>query len=124
MLQAFIGVSFVGSSKPSPWAPEPEVSGRTLVDVIGSTHAGNTSFFRSVAEHILAREFTNTGSHIGTMVKDLGISQSLGRECAVPLSATAAAGALFQAAIDRFPQEDNQCIIKLLEEVSGAELQP
>ena len=123
-MQAFIGVSYVGIFEALALGTAAGIPGRTLVDVIGSTHAGNTSFFRSVAEHILAREFTNTGSHIGTMVKDLGISQALGRECSVPLFTTAAAAELFRAAIARYPQDDNQCIIRLLEEVSGVELRP
>ncbi|MCY3836099.1 MAG: NAD(P)-dependent oxidoreductase [Anaerolineaceae bacterium] len=123
-LQAFIGVSYVGIFEALALGTAAGVPGHTLVDVIGSTHAGNTSFFRAVTQHILAREFDHTGSHIGTMVKDLGISQSLGRECSVPLFTTAAAAELFRAAIARYPQEDNQCIIKLLEEVSGVELRP
>ena len=123
-LQSFIGVTYAGIFEALALGAAAGVSGRALVDVISSTHAGNTPFFRSVAEHILAREFTNTGSHIGTMVKDLGISQALGRECSVPLFTTAAAAELFRAAIARYPQDDNQCIIKLLEEVSGAELRP
>ena len=123
-LQAFIGVSYVGIFEALALGTAAGIPGRKLVDVIGSTHAGNTSFFRAVTQHILAREFDHTGSHIGTMVKDLGISQSLGRECHVPLFTTAAAAELFRSAVARYPQEDNQCIIKLLEEVSGVELRP
>lgn len=123
-LQAFIGVSYVGIFESLALGTAAGVPGHTLVDVIGSTHAGNTSFFRAVTQHILAREFDHTGSQIGTMVKDLGISQALGRECSVPLFTTAAAAELFRTAVARYPQEDNQCIIKLLEEVSGVELRP
>ncbi len=123
-LQAFIGVSFAGIFEALALGASAGIPGQTLIEVIGSTHAGNTRFFRDVAKHILAREFTNTGSHIATMVKDLGISQTLARTSAVPLFATAAASELFRAGIARFPQEDNQCVIKLLEEVSGVELRP
>lgn len=123
-LQAFIGVSYVGIFEALALGTAAGISGRKLIDVIGSTHAGNTAFFHAVTQHILAREFDHTGSHIGTMVKDLGISQSLGRECHVPLFTTAAAAELFRSAIARYPQEDNQCIIKLMEEVSGVELRP
>ena len=123
-LQAFIGVSYVGIFEALALGTAAGIPGRTLVDVIGSTHAGNTSFFHAVTQHILARAFDHTGSHIGTMVKDLGISQSLGRQCHVPLFTTAAASELFRSAVARYPQEDNQCIIKLLEEVSGVELRP
>ena len=67
------------------------------------------------------RKFEDTGSHISTMVKDIGISTALAREKGLPLFATSAAQGLFQAGISRYPEGDNWAIVKLLEEFSGTE---
>ena len=71
---------------------------------------------------ILERKFENTGSHIGTMTKDLGISMSMARENGCAMFTTAAAFELFQAGISLFPEGDNWSIIKLLEQIAGTEV--
>ena len=71
----------------------------------------------------MAREFENTGSHIATMAKDLGISMAMARETGLPLFAASAANELYQAGISRFPDGDNWAIVKLLEEFSGVEVE-
>ena len=68
---------------------------------------------------VMDRKFTGTGSQIATMYKDLGITMALAREVGTSMFATAAAFELFQAAIARFPGEDNQSIVKFLEEIAG-----
>ena len=57
------------------------------------------------------------------MAKDLGISMALGRETGAPLFATGTVHELFKAAIARYPNEDNQCVVKILESISGVEVQ-
>ena len=70
----------------------------------------------------MERQFEDTGSHIATMHKDLGISMALAREKGMPLFATSAACELFQAGFSRYPEGDNWAIVKLLEEFSGVEV--
>ena len=119
-LQAYIGVSFVGIFEALALGAKAGVKGETLYEVFGSTHVGDTPFFKGVAEHIMHRRFEGTGSHIGTMVKDLGISMAMARENGMPLFATSAAQELFQAGIALYPDGDNQSIVKFLEQISGA----
>ena len=57
------------------------------------------------------------------MTKDLGITMAVGRETGAPLFATGAAYELFKAAIARYPLEDNQSVVKVLESISGVEVQ-
>ena len=121
-LQALIGVSFVGIFESLALGAAAGVAGETLYQVFSSTHAANTPFFKNCAQRILDRQFEDTGSHIGTMVKDLGISMALAHEKGMPLFATGAAYELFQAGISRFPDGDNWAIVKLLEEYSGVEV--
>lgn len=122
-LQAYIGVTFAGIFESLALGAAAGVKGETLYEVFSSTHVGNTPFFKNCAELIMARKFENTGSHIATMAKDLGISMAMARENGLPLFATSAANELFQAGIARFPEGDNWAIVKLLEEFSGVEVE-
>ena len=122
-LQALIGVSFVGIFESLALGAAAGLKGETLYQVFSSTHVANTPFFKNCAELIMRREFEDTGSHISTMVKDIGISMALAREKGLPLFATSAAYELFKAGIARYPQGDNWAIVQLLEEFSGAEVQ-
>jgi len=121
-LQALIGISFVGIFESLALGAAAGISGATLYEVFGSTHVGNTPFFKNCVELIMERQFKDTGSHIGTMVKDLGISMALAQEKGLPLFATSTAYELFKAGIARYPEEDNWAIVKLLEEFSGREV--
>jgi 3-hydroxyisobutyrate dehydrogenase-like beta-hydroxyacid dehydrogenase len=68
------------------------------------------------------RAFKGTGSHIGTMYKDLGITMGMARENGVPMFTTSAAYELFQSGLSLFPDEDNWAIVKLLEQIAGTEV--
>ena len=120
-LQAYIGLSFAGIFEALALGAKAGIPGATLYEVFSNTHVGNTPFFKGCAKHILDREFEDTGSHIGTMVKDLGISMALARENGLPLIATSAAQQLFQAGIARYPDGDNWAIVKFLESFTGVE---
>ncbi len=122
-LQALIGVVFAGIFESLALGAAAGVKGETLYEVFSSTHVANTPFFKSCASNILDRKFEDTGSHISTMFKDIGISMALARENSLPLFATSAANELFQAGISRFPEGDNWAIVQLLEEFSGTEVQ-
>ena len=121
-LQAYIGVTFAGIFESLALGAAAGIKGETLYQVFSSTHAGNTPFFKNCAELIMARKFEDTGSHIATMAKDLGISMALARENGLPVFSTSAANELFRAGISRFPEGDNWAIVKLLEEFSGVEV--
>jgi len=122
-LQALIGVSFVGIFESLALGAAAGIKGETLFEVFSSTHVANTPFFKNCAQLIMERKFEDTGSHIATMHKDLGISMALAHEKGMALFATSAAFELFQAGISRFPEGDNWAIVKLLEEFSGTEVQ-
>ena len=121
-LQAYIGVSFVGIFEALALGARAGIPGQTLFEVFSSTHVGNTPFFKNCARLILDRQFEDTGSHIGTMVKDLGISMQLARENGLPLFATSAAQQLFQAGISLHPEGDNWAIVQFLESFTGSEV--
>ena len=121
-LQAFIGVTFVGIFESLALGAKAGINGETLYEVFSSTHVGNTPFFKNCAKLIMDHRFKDTGSHIGTMYKDLGISMAMARENGMSLFATSTAYELFQAGISLFPDEDNWEIVKFLEQFSKTEV--
>ena len=121
-LQALIGVSFVGIFEALALGAKAGIKGETLYEVFSSTHVANTPFFKDCAKKIMDRQFEDGGSHIATMVKDLGISMALARDSGMPLFATSSAYELFQAGISLYPEGDNWAIVKFLEQFSGAEV--
>ncbi len=122
-LQALIGVTFVGIFEALALGAAAGIKGKTLFEVFSSTHVANTPFFKDCAKLIMERKFEDSGSHIGTMVKDLGISMAMARENGMPLFATSSAYQLFEAGISLYPDGDNWAIVKFLEQFSGAEVQ-
>ena len=121
-LQAFIGVTFVGIFESLALGAKAGIKGETLYQVFSSAHVGNTPFFKNCAQLIMERRFKDTGSHIGTMYKDLGITMAMARENGMPLFAASAAYELFQAGISLYPEEDNWAIVKFLEQISKTEV--
>ena len=121
-LQALIGVTFVGIFESLALGAKAGIKGETLYEVFGSTHVGNTPFFKNCAKLIMDRQFEDTGSHIGTMYKDLGISMALAHENGMSLFATSTAYELFQAGISLYPDGDNWSLVKFLEQISGTEV--
>lgn len=121
-LQAFIGASFAGIFESLVLGSKAGVSGQTLYDVFSASGVGGP-LFRNCAQLIMDREFKGTGSHIGTMYKDLSISMQLGKDTGVPMFTTAAVFELFRAGMSKFPDEDNWSIVKLLEEIAGTEVE-
>ena len=97
------------------------VEGETLFEVFSSSAVGSP-LFRNCAQLIMDRQFENTGSHIGTMYKDLGISMAMAKENGVPMFTTAAAYELFQSGISLFPDQDNWSIVKLLEQIADTKV--
>ena len=121
-LQALIGVTFVGIFESLALGAKAGIKGETLYEVFSSTHVANTPFFKDCAKLIMDRRFEDTGSHIGTMYKDLGISMAMAHEKGMPLFVTSSAYELFQAGISLYPDGDNWAIVKFLEQFSGTEV--
>jgi putative dehydrogenase len=120
-LQALIGSSFTAIFESLVLGVKAGVKAETLYEVFGSS-AVSSPLFKNCANHIMEREFKGTGSHIGTMYKDLGISMNMAKENGVAMFTTSAAFELFQSGISLYPDEDNWCIVKLLEQIAGIEV--
>jgi len=120
-LQAFIGVSFAGIFESLVLGAKAGVKGETLYEIFSASGV-SSPLFRNCAQLIMDRKFKNTGSHIGTMYKDLGISMALAKENGVAMFTTSAAYELFQAGISLFPGEDNWACVKFLERIAATEV--
>jgi 3-hydroxyisobutyrate dehydrogenase-like beta-hydroxyacid dehydrogenase len=120
-LQALIGSSFTAIFESLVLGVKAGVPAETLYKVFG-TSGVSSNLFKGCARLILDRKFEKTGSHIGTMYKDLGISMNLAKEKGCMMSTTAAAYELFRAGFSLFPDGDNWSIVKLLEQIAGTEV--
>jgi len=121
-LQAFIGASFAAIFEALVLGSKAGVSGKTLYEVFGASGV-SSPLFRNCAQLILDRKFNDTGSHIGTMYKDLGITMALAKEKGVAMFTTSAAYELFQSGISLFPDEDNWACVKLLEQIAATKVE-
>jgi 3-hydroxyisobutyrate dehydrogenase-like beta-hydroxyacid dehydrogenase len=120
-LQALIGASFTAIFESLVLGVKAGVKAETLYEVFGSSGVASP-LFKNAAKLIMERKFKGTGSHIGTMYKDLGITMAMAKENGVAMFTTSAAFELFQAGISMFPDEDNWSIVKLLEQIAGTEV--
>ena len=120
-LQALIGATFTAIFESLVLGCKAGVPGRVLYEVFTSSGV-RSPLLENCAKLIMDRQFKDTGSHIGTMYKDLGISMNMGRQTGVPLFTAAAANQLFQSGISVFPDEDNWSIVKLLEQIADTEV--
>jgi len=120
-LQAMVGVTFEAIFETLVLGAKAGVKPEILYDVISTSVVGSP-LFKNTAKLIMERKFENTGSHIRTMYKDLGITMELAKECGVPMFATSIAMEMFQAGISAFPNGDNWSIVKILEGITGVEV--
>ena len=120
-LQALIGSIFTATFESAVLAAKSGVDGKVLFDVFTASGAAS-AVTNNALQKILDRAFVGTGSHIGTMYKDLTITMDHAREQGVPMFTAAAAMQLFQAGKTRFPNEDNWTVTKVLEDIVGAEV--
>ncbi len=121
-LQALIGCTFAATFESLVVAAKSGVKGGTLLEVLRSSSVGSP-LIEHCARQVLDWRFRDTGSRIGTMYKDLGISMSVAREAGASMFATSAAYEMFQAGISRYPDEDNWAVAKWLEEIVGAQVE-
>ncbi len=120
-LQALIGTSFAAIFESLVLGVKAGVKAETLFEVFGSSGV-SSPLFKNCTPLIMDRKFKGTGSHIGTMYKDLGISMNMAKEVGAAMFTTSAAYELFQSGISLYPDEDNWCVIKLLEHIAGVEV--
>ncbi|MFC1549687.1 NAD(P)-dependent oxidoreductase [Candidatus Neomarinimicrobiota bacterium] len=117
-LQAFIGASFTAIFESLVLGVAAGVKAETLYEVFSASGV-SSPLFKNSAKLIMDRKFKGTGSHIGTMYKDLGISMNMAKENGVAMFTAGAAHELFRAGMSLFPEEDNWAIVKLLEQIAG-----
>ena len=120
-LQALIGSTFTAIFESLVLGSKAGIPGNVLYKVFTSSGV-RSPLLEGCAKLIMERKFKNTGSHIGTMYKDLGITMSMARENGVSMFTTSSAYELFQSGISLFPDEDNWSIVKLLEQIAGTEV--
>ena len=120
-LQALIGASFTAIFESLVLGVKAGVKAETLYEVF-STSGVSSPLFKNSAKLIMERKFKGTGSHIGTMYKDLGISMNMAKENGVAMFTASAAYELFRSGKSLFPEEDNWAIVKLLEQIAGTEV--
>lgn len=120
-LQALIGSTFTAIFESLVLGSKAGIPGKVLYEVFTSSGV-RSPLLEGCAKLIMDRAFKDTGSHIGTMYKDLGITMNMARENGVAMFTTSAAQELFQSGISMFPDEDNWSIVKLLEQIAGTEV--
>lgn len=120
-LQALIGASFTAIFESLVLGVKAGVKAETLYEVFSTSGVGSP-LFKNAAKLIMERKFKGTGSHIGTMYKDLGISMNMAKENGVAMFTASAAYELFRSGMSLFPDEDNWAIVKLLEQIAGTEV--
>jgi len=120
-LQALIGASFTAIFESLVLGTKAGIKPETLYEVFGSSGV-SSPLFKNCAKLIMERKFVGTGSHIGTMYKDLGISMNMAKENGVAMFTASAAYELFRSGMSMYPDEDNWAIVKLLEQIVGTEV--
>ncbi len=120
-LQALIGASFTAIFESLVLGVKAGVKAEVLYEVFGASGV-SSPLFKNCARLIIDRKFEGTGSHIGTMYKDLGISMNMAKENGVAMFTAGAAHELFRAGMSLFPEGDNWSIVKLLEQIAGTEV--
>ena len=120
-LQALIGSTFTAIFESLVLGSKAGIPGKVLYEVFTSSGV-RSPLLEGCAKRIMDRDFKDTGSHIGTMYKDLGITMSMAKENGVAMFTTSSAHELFQAGISLFPEEDNWSIVKLLEQIANTQV--
>lgn len=120
-LQALIGATFTAIFESLVLGVKAGAKADKLYEVFCASGVGSP-LLKNCAGLILDRKFKGTGSHIGTMYKDISISMAVAKDNGVPMFTAAAATELFQAGISKFPDEDNWSVIKILEDIAGVEV--
>ena len=120
-LQAFMGASFTAIFESLVLGAKCGIKAETLYEVFGASGVSSPVFL-NCGKLIMERKFEGTGSHIGTMYKDMGITMTMAKENGVAMFTAAAAYELFQTGISLYPEGDNWTIVRFLEKIAGTEV--
>ena len=120
-LQAIIGTVFSATCEASALAAKAGIEGQVLYDVV-STSGAASSVANTALENIIDRKFVGTGSHIGTMHKDLTLTLEMAHDLGVPMHTASTAMQLFQTAKTKYPEGDNWVIARTVEDITGVAL--
>ncbi len=120
-LQALIGSTFTAIFESLVLGSKAGVDGKVLHEVFTASGVGSP-LLANCSKLIMDRAFKGTGSQIGTMYKDMGISMDMAKENGCAMFTAAAAYELFRSGISLFPEEDNWSIVKLLEQIADTEV--
>jgi 3-hydroxyisobutyrate dehydrogenase-like beta-hydroxyacid dehydrogenase len=117
-LQAFQCASYTSLFEALVLGVKAGVKAEILNEVFNGSVVGS-ALTRNTIPLIMGRQFKGTGSHIGTMYKDISISMALGKETGAALFTASAAYEVFHAGKALFPDEDNWAIVKFFEQIAG-----
>jgi 3-hydroxyisobutyrate dehydrogenase-like beta-hydroxyacid dehydrogenase len=120
-LQAYQGACYTALFEALVLGVKAGVTPETLNEVFNASVVGS-GLTRNTIPLIMERRFEGTGSHIGTIYKDVSISMALGKEVGAALFTASAAFELLRAGMSLFPGEDNWSLVKLLEQIAGTEV--
>lgn len=118
-LQALISVSFEGVFEAMVLGARAGLDAAVLAEVINASFVGSR-LTRTATEHIVARRFKDTGSHIGTMCKDIGLAREMARAADLPLPAVDAAMSMFETTKRALPDGDNWSVVAVLERMHSS----
>lgn len=120
-MQGVVGCIYTGLFEALVLGVKAGVTPEALYQVLG-TSVVNTPLLQGSYPAIMRRAFAGTGSSIGNTYKDLCLNMALATEVGATVPVTAVAHQAFQAGVVRFPGEDNQALVKLLEAIAGVEV--
>jgi 3-hydroxyisobutyrate dehydrogenase-like beta-hydroxyacid dehydrogenase len=120
-LQALIGASFTAIFESLVLGTKAGADPEILYEVFCASGVGS-GLLKGCGALILDRKFEDTGSHIGTMHKDLGITMDMARDNGCAMFTAATAYELFKTGMSLFPEGDNWAIVKFLEQIAGTEV--
>lgn len=120
-LQAYQGACYTSLFEALVLGVKAGVKPEVLNEVFNASVVGS-GLTKNTIPLIMERRFEGTGSHIGTIYKDVSISMALGKEVGAALFTASAAFELLRAGMSLFPGEDNWSLVKLLEQIAGTEV--
>ena len=120
-LQSLIGSIFSATFEAAALAAKAGVPGEVICNVFSASGAG-CGVVDTAMDNIVDRKFEGTGSHIGTMHKDLSIALDVAEKLGVPMHTAATAMQIFNAGKSKYPDGDNWSCARVIEEITGAEL--
>ncbi len=120
-LQALIGSTFASLCEAMELGVKAGIRGSVLAEVFSASIVGSP-LLHNTMKLILERRFSDSGAHIGTVYKDLGITMELARRNGVAMFTTSAAYEVMQATFATEPDGDVWAAARLLEKIAGIEI--